>query len=93
MAETPFRRGASPLLAALAAGAGLFLAWQTAGTLLLLFAGLLFGAFLDAATRGLAYLLPVGRSLRLALVCALLAAAVAWLLAWAATASPRRRTT
>ena len=80
--ETPFRRGAAPLLVALAAGAALFLAWQTAGTLLLIFAGLLFAAFLDAATRGLAYALPVGRGWRLALVCALLAAGTAWLLTW-----------
>jgi predicted PurR-regulated permease PerM len=80
--EAPARRGAAPLLVALAAGAGLFLAWQTAGTLLLIFAGLLFGAFLDAAARGLAYALPLGRGWRLALVCALLAAAAALLLAW-----------
>jgi predicted PurR-regulated permease PerM len=56
------------VLVALAAGAGLFLAWQTAGTLLLLFAGLLFGSFLDAAARGLAH--------------ALLALAAASLAAW-----------
>jgi predicted PurR-regulated permease PerM len=80
--ETALRRGAAPLLMAVAAGAGLFLAWQAAGTLLLIFAGLLFGAFLDAATRALAYVLPVGRGWRLALVCALLAAATAMLLAW-----------
>ena len=82
MTEGSFRRGAPPLLVALAAGAGLFLAWQTAGTLLLLFAGLLFGSFLDAATRGLRRVLPIGRGWRLALVCALLAAGVAWLVAW-----------
>ena len=78
----PFRRGAAPLAAALAAGAGLFLAWQTAGTLLLLFAGLLFGSFLDAVTRGLGYVLPIGRGWRLTLVCALLALAAAALVAW-----------
>jgi len=32
------------MLASLGAAAGLFLAWQAAGTLLLVFAGLLFGA-------------------------------------------------
>ena len=58
--DTPLRRGPVPVLVALVAGAGLFLAWQTAGTLLLIFAGLLFTAFLDAATRGLSYVLPVG---------------------------------
>jgi len=76
------RRASVSALVALAAGAGLFLAWQTAGTLLLIFAGLLFGALLDAATRGLAYVLPVGRGWRLACVCALLAAAAALVLAW-----------
>ena len=39
------------MLIALAAGAGLFLAWRAAGTFLLIFAGLLFGALLDACTR------------------------------------------
>jgi predicted PurR-regulated permease PerM len=71
------------MLVALAAGAGLFLAWQTAGSLLLLFAGLLFAALLDAAARGLAHALPsLGRPWRLAAVCALLALAVAALCAW-----------
>ena len=82
MTDTPFRRGAAQALVALAAGAGLFLAWQTAGTLLLLFAGLLFAALLDAATRGLAYVLPVGRGWRLALVCALLTLVAASLAVW-----------
>jgi hypothetical protein len=67
---------------ALAAGAGLFLAWQTAGTLLLIFAGLLFAAFLDACTRGLAFVVPIARPWRLAIVCVLLALGSAWLLAW-----------
>jgi predicted PurR-regulated permease PerM len=75
----------SPLqvaLIALAIGAGLFLAWQTAGMLLLVFAGLLFGALLDACTRGLASVLPIGRAWRLATVCLLLALATVWLLVW-----------
>ena len=78
----PSRPGLGSVLVALATGAGLFLAWQTAGTLLLIFAGLLFGALLDAATRGLAHVLPVGRGWRLALVCALLALGAASLAAW-----------
>ncbi|GAA0608523.1 AI-2E family transporter [Craurococcus roseus] len=82
MTDTPFRRGAAQALVALAAGAGLFLAWQTAGTLLLLFAGLLFAGLLDAATRGLAYVLPVGRGWRLAVVCTLLTLAAAALAVW-----------
>lgn len=77
-----FWPGPGSTLGAIAAGAGLFLAWQTAGTLLLLFAGLLFGALLDAATRGLAYALPVGRGWRLALVCAMLTLGTASLVVW-----------
>lgn len=80
--EAPSRPGLALVVVALAAGAGLFLAWQTAGSLLLFFAGLLFASFLDAATRGLAYVLPVGRGWRLAVVCALLALGTAWLLTW-----------
>jgi hypothetical protein len=45
--DTSSRWSPTSILVALAAGAGLFLAWQTAGTLLLIFAGLLFAAFLD----------------------------------------------
>jgi predicted PurR-regulated permease PerM len=70
------------ILAALAAGAGLFLAWQTAGTLLLIFGGLLFAALLDACTRGLAFVVPIARPWRLAIVCVLLALGSAWLLVW-----------
>ena len=77
-----FRQGLTLILVALAAGAGLFLAWQTAGSLLLIFAGLLFAALLDAATRGLGYVLPIGRGWRLTLVCLLLALGTAWLLTW-----------
>src|SRR5829696_3180557 len=74
--DRPGARSWSDLRVALvvvAAAAGLFLAWQTAGTLLLVFAGLLFGALLDACTRGLASVLPIGRAWRLATV---------WLLVW-----------
>jgi predicted PurR-regulated permease PerM len=70
------------ILVALAAGAAMLLAWQAAGILLLIFAGLLFGAFLDACTRGLARVLPVGRGWRLGIVCTLLVFGTAWLLAW-----------
>lgn len=77
------RSGPTVALALLAGGAALFLAWQAAGTLLLIFAGLLFGALLDACARGLAFVLPVGRAWRLAVVCALMALGTAWLVAWA----------
>lgn len=76
------RPNLASVLLALAAGAGLFLAWRTAGTLLVIFAGLLFAALLDACTRGLAYLLPIGRPWRLALVCALLTVGTVGLLLW-----------
>lgn len=46
--------------------AGLFLAWQAANGLLLIFAGLVFAAFLDAGTRGLGYLWGGPRGWRLA---------------------------
>jgi predicted PurR-regulated permease PerM len=70
------------MLVALAAGAGLFLAWTAAGTLFLLFAGLLFAALLDACTRGLAKLLPIGRGCNLAIVSLILTIAIAGLLVW-----------
>lgn len=70
------------VLVALAGGAGLFLAWMAAGTLFLLFAGLLFAALLDACTRGLAKLLPIGRGWNLAIVCLILTIAIAGLLVW-----------
>jgi predicted PurR-regulated permease PerM len=81
----PRRSDLRAALTAVAAGAALFLAWQTAGTLLLIFAGLLFGALLDACARGLAFVLPVGRAWRLAVVCALIALGTAWLLVWGGT--------
>ena len=60
--DTSSRWSLTSILVAMAAGAGLFLAWQTAGTLLLIFAGLLFAAFLDACTRGLAFVAALGPS-------------------------------
>ena len=76
------RPNLASLLLALAAGAGLFLVWTTAGTLLVIFAGFLFAALLDACTRGLAYLLPIGRIWRLAIVCVVLTIGTALLLVW-----------
>ena len=57
------------LLIAAALGSGVFLAWQTAGALLMIFGGLLLAALLDAATRGLLHILPVGRGACFAIVC------------------------
>jgi predicted PurR-regulated permease PerM len=70
------------VLLALAGGAGLFLAWMAADTLFLIFAGLLFAALLDACTRGLAKLLPIGRVWNLAIVTFSIALFIAGLLVW-----------
>jgi predicted PurR-regulated permease PerM len=67
---------------ALAGGAGLFLAWMAADTLLLIFAGLLFAALLDACTRGLSILLPLRRPENLAIVSVTIAIGIAGLLFW-----------
>ena len=52
--------------------ASLALAWYAAGTLFLLFAGVLFGVFLHAMTQLLGKVLPLGHSFRLIIVCLLL---------------------
>lgn len=70
------------VLVALAGGAGLFLAWMAADALLLIFAGLLFAALLDACTRGLSTLLPLRRAWNLAIVSIAIAIAIAGLLFW-----------
>ncbi|MCJ2043122.1 AI-2E family transporter [Methylobacterium sp. J-078] len=51
----------------------LALAWMAASTLLLVFAGILLGVFLDGLTRLLGKVLPAGRGLRLSLVSLVLA--------------------
>lgn len=56
------------VLVALFAGAGLFLAYQVAGILLLIFAGMLLAVVLDAGTVGLGRVLPIGRLWRLGIV-------------------------
>jgi predicted PurR-regulated permease PerM len=65
-----------------AAAAGLFLAWEAADALLLLFAGVLFAALLDACTRGLSTVLPLPRGFNLAIVSIAIALAVAGLMFW-----------
>jgi predicted PurR-regulated permease PerM len=70
------------VLVALAGGAGLFLAWMAADALLLIFAGLLFAALLDACTRGLSVILPIRRGWNLAIVSVAIAIAIAGLLFW-----------
>jgi predicted PurR-regulated permease PerM len=73
---------ARAVLVGLAGGAGLFLAWMAADTLLLIFAGLLFAALLDACTRGLSRLLPIRRGFNLTIVSVSIALAIAGLLFW-----------
>jgi|HubBroStandDraft_6_1064221.scaffolds.fasta_scaffold220296_2 predicted PurR-regulated permease PerM len=70
------------VLIGLAGGAGLFLAWMSAGTLFLIFAGLLFAALLDACARGLGKLLPIHRHWNLAIVCLALAVALTGFVIW-----------
>ncbi len=64
-------------LALLAVSVCLFLVWQTASGLLLIFAGVLFAAFLDASARALVAFVPLARRWRLTLVLLMLAALVA----------------
>ncbi|KQQ11978.1 transporter [Methylobacterium sp. Leaf123] len=68
------RRLAAAGIAVVAFAAALWLAWTAAATLLLIFSGILFAVFLDGVTRGLGYVLPIGRGWRLALACLVLAA-------------------
>ncbi|MGW5956921.1 AI-2E family transporter [Methylorubrum thiocyanatum] len=68
------RRLAAAGIAVVAFAAALWLAWTAAATLLLIFAGVLLAVFLDGLTRGLGYVLPIGRGWRLTLACLVLAA-------------------
>ena len=70
------------VLVALAGGGGLFLAWMAVDALLLIFAGLLFAALLDACTRGLSMLLPIRRGWNLAIVSVAIAIVITGLLFW-----------
>src|SRR6516162_5341919 len=74
----------------LAACVCLFLVWQTVSSLLLIFAGVLFAAFLDAAARSLAPALPLNRTWRLTLVLLLLTALSGFGLAWGAGKLPEQ---
>lgn len=70
------------IMVALLAGAGLVLAYQIAGTLLLVFAGILLAVVLDVAMLGLKRILPIGRLALLSVVSSvgflLLVAVVVW---------------
>ncbi|MCA1428513.1 MULTISPECIES: AI-2E family transporter [unclassified Bradyrhizobium] len=69
-------------LTVLVVAVALFLVWQTVSSLLVVFAGVLFAAFLDAAARALAPVLPLSRVWRLTLVLLLLSALAGFGLAW-----------
>jgi len=77
-------------LVLLAAAICLFLVWQTVSSLLVIFAGVLFAALLDAAARALALVLPVKRVWRLTLVVLLLGAGLTFGLAWGAGKLPEQ---
>ena len=77
-------------LALLAICVALFLVWQTASSLLVVFAGVLFAAFLDAAARALAPVLPLNRTWRLTLVLLLLSALMGLGLVWGAGKLPEQ---
>jgi predicted PurR-regulated permease PerM len=69
-------------LALLATCVALFLVWQTVSSLLIVFAGVLFAAFPDAAAMALAPVLPLNRTWRLTLVLLLLSALMGLGLVW-----------
>jgi predicted PurR-regulated permease PerM len=77
-------------LALLAICVALFLVWQTVSSLLIIFAGVLFAAFLDASARTLAPLVPLTRGWRLILVLLLLAILLAFGLRWGAGKLPEQ---
>jgi len=64
----------------------LFVLWSVSDALLLIFAGVVFAAFLDAMTVLLGRVLPWTRGVRLAVVCSLLAAGVTAAILWGGTA-------
>jgi predicted PurR-regulated permease PerM len=74
----------------LAACVALFLVWQTTSSLLLVFAGVLFAAFLNAAARAIAPLVPLNRTLRLTLVLLLLTGLTGLGLVWGAGKLPEQ---
>ena len=59
-------------------GVAVILLWWLVQPLLLVFGGLVFAAMLDGGTRLLGRVLPIGRGLRLAIVCLAVLAFLAW---------------
>jgi predicted PurR-regulated permease PerM len=77
-------------LALLATCVALFLVWQTVSSLLVVFAGVLFAAFLDAAARAVALVLPLSRTWRLILVLLLLTVLMGFGLVWGVAKLPEQ---
>ncbi|MGY8668029.1 AI-2E family transporter [Bradyrhizobium sp. UFLA05-109] len=77
-------------LTLLAACVALFLAWQSVSSLLVVFAGVLFAALLDAAARALAHALPLKRVWRLTLVLLFLTALSGLGLVWGVRKLPEQ---
>lgn len=71
--DTLARGGFELAAVGLGAAAGLFLAWHAAGSLFLIFAGLLFAVFLESCARGLGQLWQAPRSWRIGAVSGALA--------------------
>jgi predicted PurR-regulated permease PerM len=75
-------RSWAPSLLALGTAAALVFVWYYAPSLLLLFAGILFAAFLDACTRGLAHVVPLSRSSRFGIVVFVFLSVVGFAIGW-----------
>jgi predicted PurR-regulated permease PerM len=63
-------------LIVLSVALGILLIWRTSSSLLIIFAGILFASFLDACTRALGPVIPIGRAWRLTLVILILTALI-----------------
>ena len=68
-----WRGAVAAMLVVLAVVIGLAFLWTTAGSLFVVFGGVLFAAFIDACARGLRPVLPVGRGWRVTIVITLMA--------------------
>ena len=77
-------------LTLLAACICVFLVWQTVSSLLIVFAGVLFAALLDASARALAPIVPLNRAWRLTLVLLLLSGFIAFGIDWGAGKLPEQ---
>jgi predicted PurR-regulated permease PerM len=66
--------------------AGLFILWNASDAIMLIFAGIVFAAFLDTLTRLLGKVAPWGRGMRLAIVCIILGAVLIAAIIWGGTA-------